>query len=115
MKPDDYGNTLSYEYFIRRAHKSIRTRRNGADSFFMEALMNAEHGTVRGGNPDKALEKVKTFMGKAFDKFLKLKLTDGEREGLLSLKSDLDFAFSSSQLMDIVTKGLELTQRFKEN
>lgn len=114
MKPDNYGNTLHYEYFIRRAHKSLRTRRNGADSYFMEALMNAEHGTVRGGNQDKAFEKVKTFMDKAFDKFLKFKLTDTEKEGLLSLKADLDMANSSSELMDIVTKGLELTQRFKE-
>lgn len=114
MNPDNYGDTLHYEYFIRRAHKSLRTRKNGADSFYMEALMNAEHGTVRGGNQDKALEKAKTFMGKALDKFLKFKVNDAERDGLLLLKADLDFANSSSELMDIVKKGMELTQRFKE-
>lgn len=114
MSPDNYGNTLHYEYFIRRAYKSLRTTKNGADSSFMEALMNIENGTARSGNLDKQLTKVKGYMEKALDKFLKFKLTEDERAGLLQLKEDLEPAYSSGQLMRIVTDGLALTQRFKE-
>lgn len=115
MSPENYGNTLLYEYFIRRAHNSSRTTRNGADSSFMAILMNIEQGTARKGSLDKQITKIKSYMEKALDKFLKFKLTEEERTAFLQLKKDLEPAYSSKQLMRIVESGLELTQRFKKD
>lgn len=92
----------------------MSTTKNGADSSFMESLMNIENGSARSGNLEKQLAKVKGYMEKALDKFLKFKLTEDERAGLLQLKKDLEGAYSSSQLMRIVKDGLALTERFKE-
>ena len=105
---------MSYENFIKRAHKSIRTNRNGADAGVMQALINHENGTARSGNLDKQLAKTNNYIGKALDKFLTFKLTEAEKAGLLQLKIELESAYSSEQIMRIVEKGLELTQRFKE-
>ncbi len=114
MSVKNYQDATHYEYFIRRAHKSLKTTRNGADALLMQSLMNLENGTVRRGSPERQLEKVKSYIGKALDKFLKLKLTEDEKAGLLQLKANLEPAFSSEQLMQIITKGLDLTQRFKD-
>jgi hypothetical protein len=81
----------------------------------MAILMNIEQGTARKGNLDKQITKVKGYMEKALDKFLKFKLTEAERMAFLQLKKDLEAAYSSAQLMLIVENGLELTQRFKED
>ena len=96
MSPENYGNTLLYEYFIRRAHKSSRTTKNGADSSVMAILMNIEQGTARKGNLEKQITKIKIYMEKALDKFLKFKLTEAERTAFLHLKKDLERAYSSA-------------------
>ena len=114
MSPEKHGSAMSYENFIKRAYKSLRGKKNGADSSFMEILINHEAGTARAGNHDQQLTKVKGYIAKALDKFLTFKLEEDERSGLLQLKEDLEPAYSSEELTRIVRQGLALTQRFKE-
>lgn len=111
---EDYQNSVFYETFIRRAHKSEKTPRNGADALLMASLINHEKGKARTGNHEKQLEKVKGYIEKALEKFLRLKITEEEARDLQRLKSDLSSAYTSSQLMRIVEKGLEITRRFKD-
>ena len=65
-------------------------------------------------NHEKQLEKVKGYLEKALDKFLGFKVTEDEAMDLRRLKADLTAAYTSSQIMRIVEKGLEITRRFKE-
>ena len=52
-------------------------------------------------------------MDKALDKYLKWKLTAEEKKEFFLLKSNLEGAYSTNDLMKIVDKALELTQRFR--
>lgn len=115
MTAEDYKKTLLYETFIRRAHKSLKTTRNGADALLMAALINHEKGVARTGNHEKQLEKVQGYIIKALDKFLSRRLTEDEASSLNRLKANVAASYTSDQLMRIVEKGLEVTLRFKEN
>lgn len=114
---DYYMASMPYEHFIRNAHDSYRSMRNGADQCFMMNLMWAEIGSPNVkhlGSYAKQLLPVKKYMSKALDKYLKWKLTIEEKEAFLKLKSDLEIAYSTSDLTKIVDKGLKLTQRFRQ-
>jgi len=116
MSKDFYTDATPYEFFIRRAHKCLQQRRNGAHMSFMRNLMLAEVGNSAVSHLpkyDKQLEKVKGYMDKALDKFLKRKLTTDEKSKLNELKEQLIVANSTSALMQIVEEGLVITQRFK--
>jgi len=93
-----------------------RSLRNGADSSLMTNLIDAERGVKNYGLPSaqKQLETVKKYLVKASDKFLKRELTEAERIGLTMCKQQYENAYSSSDLLHVITKALELTQRFKE-
>lgn len=118
MSNDFYSDAMPYEWFICRAHNCLRQSRNGADMSFMRNLMFAEAGSNAVSHLpkyDKQLEKVKGYMDKALDKFLKRKLTAEEKSKINELKERLVMAYSTSALMQIVEEGLEVTQRFKES
>jgi len=106
---DFYNESRLYETFIRRAYKCQRQDRYGADVHFMQNLWRTE---VNGKPPhglkkyNVQLEKIKSHIEKALDKFLNFKLTDIEKPVLFQLKSDLDSSDSTSSLMAI-NKALE--------
>ncbi len=116
MNSDSYQKGAMYEAFIRRAHQSVKTSSNGADSSFMQNLIDMESGRSNVkhlGSADKQVEKVKGYIDKALDKFLSKKLTDEERQQLTILKMRTERAYSSADLMGVVNAGLEATQRFR--
>ena len=116
MKDDFYCESMPYETFIRNAHKVLRGMRNGADQCFMRNLMWAEVGdscVKHLGSYQKQFATVKKYMSKALDKYLKWKLNTEEREEFFSLKSKLENAYSTNDLMKIVNKALKLTERFR--
>lgn len=118
MNGEIYAQGLQYEFFMRRALKVRQDHSKGADDSYMRNLINTENGmdlTRLVGSHDKQMEKIKKFMGKALDKYLKLKLTPDERSTLEGLQQKLAVAYDSRSLMQIVEVGLETTQRFKEH
>ncbi len=118
MDGEAYTKGLKYEFFIRRALKSKQDFSKGADVSYMRNLINTENGMDLSrlvGSHEKQLEKIRKFMDKALDKYLKLKLTAEERLILERLKEELTYSFDSEALMAIVNEGLEATQRFKEH
>jgi len=116
---DDYANGMMYEVFIHRANKSYDTTKRGADKSVMQNLAMIESGDTSfqkfHGTFDKQLDKAKTYMHKAMDKYLKMeKIPTENLDKLKALKQDLEQAYSTSDLMDIVNKSNELTQSVKE-
>ena len=116
MPAEFYTKSMLYEVFIRRAHQCERQRRNGADNSFMQNIMRKESGGASANrlpSLEKQMEKVKGYMEKALDKFLKRKLSEEEAAVLSSLKARLASAHSATALMEIVEEGLAVTDRFK--
>ena len=114
MPIDSYLEGTLYENFICRAYNCSYTTKNGAHQCFMSNLINAENGDMSVKHllsAEKQLVKVKMYMIKAFDKFLKQKgITFEKREKLEELREMTSYATNSTGLMDIVKKGLEITQ-----
>lgn len=118
MDSQAYSDGIKYEFFIRRALKSNQDFSKGADVSYMRNLINTEKGIDLSrlvGSQEKQIEKIRKFMNKALDKYLKLKLTAEERLILERLREQLAHSFDSQALMAIVNEGLETTQRFKEH
>ncbi len=113
MSNNDTYNPLHYETLIRRAYKLYRTSGQGAYSFFMESLMAYENMPTLVEMYQMQLEKVKDYLEKAFNKFLKLDLEEYERQGLIRLKEDLHTAYTSAKISGIVSDGLAITDRFR--
>lgn len=116
MNIESYKNGFPYEAYICRAFQMRRSLRNGADSSFMTNLIDAEKGVKNYGLPSaqKQFETVKKYLVKATDKYLKRKLTEEEIMGLTTCKQQFENAYSSGDLLNVINKALELTQRFKE-
>lgn len=116
MEPNILSRGMSYEHFIRRAHKCENGTRHGAYREAMTNLIDAENGKRASWLPrtEKQFETVKKYVGKAFDKFLTKKLSDHEKNSLLRLKAQAENAYSSDGLSDIIEEALNLTQRFIE-
>jgi regulator of replication initiation timing len=109
-----YTQGIGYEMLIRRAHRSDRTMKNGADSAFMTNLIDAENGVKQFGlgSANKQLSDLKKYLVKAIDKFLKLKLSNDEKDEILSLKSQIERAEHSATLIKAIDNLLEITHRF---
>jgi hypothetical protein len=118
--PQIYMQGSSFENFINQAHKYYgQSLKNGASGSYMTNLIEAEQGnnSVKHlGTFEKQLIKVKEYINKAIDAFLKpsRKLKEDEKLALMELKNRLNNAYSTSQLLSIVQQGLEITQPYKD-
>ena len=116
MEKNFYVESMPYEWFMRRALGPLSLHKTGVKNAYMQNLMWAEVGSSNVshlGNYDKQLIDVKKYMNKAFDKYLKFKLTKEEKQEFLNLKESLVHAYSTEELMQIIETILTLTQRFK--
>lgn len=116
MGIDAYKSGMRYEIFICRAYKSSNNSKNGAHLSYMRNLIDAENGesfVSHLSSATKQLVEVKKYISKAIDKYLKNKLTDGEKDALINLKDKTGMATDSSDLLEIIEEGLQLTNRFK--
>ncbi|MCF0058773.1 hypothetical protein [Dyadobacter sp. CY356] len=111
-----YNDAYDYETFIRRAFKNVTSEgKNGEHGIQMTNLIDIEEGkdlSKLASSNIKQLEKVKGFIAKAISKFLKMSLDKKEKFEFLSMKSDLEKAKSSKDLIAIVARGLVITDRF---
>lgn len=115
----EYGRSMMYEIFIRRAFKTDRHNpRYKGDVAFMTNLIDSENGRSNVAHLpsfEKQLAQIKTNITKAIDKFLSpaWRLTHEEKNELLVLKTRLTNAYSSSQVLEIVNAAVELTNKYK--
>lgn len=114
---DAYGSSFCYETFIRRAFKCDRDMKHGAHNSFLQNLieteMNLSH-TNKLASPDKQIEKIKSYLFKALDKYDTFPLTEAEREVFVRLRQDVTTAHTSIHIIDLCEEGVEVTQRFRD-
>lgn len=105
-----------YETFIRRAFKCDYNEHNSKNSY-LQNLIETERGstaTKHLGSYDKQLALVKKNIEKAIDKFLKSKPTPIERAALLALREPLFSAYSTSEIISLLERGIVSTERFRD-
>jgi hypothetical protein len=110
-----YKHGSFYEIFIHRAHKNYNTTKPGFHGSVIQNLCAVENGDTSfvrwHGSQEKQLEKAKSYMHKAMDKYLKMKKIPAENlRRLEELNHEIDRAYTTDDLMAIVYESLELTQ-----
>jgi len=115
---DDYKKGSDYEIFIHRANRSYDTSKPGTHGSVIQNLIRVESGDTSWvkyhGSFEKQIEKVKGYMHKAMDKYLKMKKISTENlEQIRILKNKIDTAYSSDDLMFIINKSIDLSQCVK--
>ena len=111
-----YNDSTCYETFIRRAFKCGYNEHNSKNSYFQN-LIETEMGsssTKHLGSYDKQLKEIKKNIDKAIDKFLKSKPTQTEAVELEEMKLNLVSAYSTSEIKELLEKGIDDTQRFRD-
>jgi hypothetical protein len=117
MKNQFYTDSMPYEIFVRRAYKAHDYTKPGMKNSYFQNLMLAEINApiVRHlDSYEKQLVTIKIYLFKAFDKFLKMKLNTTEKDKIILLRTELETAITSAELLQIIVVGLETTSRFKE-
>jgi hypothetical protein len=78
------------------------------------AIYWAEQGYIKPSvvRTEKQVTKVKSYLVKATDKFLKRRLKKGEQEILMRIREKLISASSEQELFSLIDKGLVTTRRF---
>lgn len=111
----DYIKGSEYEIFIHRAFRDYDTSKPGRHGSVIQNLIRIERG-------DKSFEKwhgsfakqfgaTQHYMCQAMDKYLQMKRIPRENiRRLEELRSEIDKATSSDNLMTIVKETIELTQ-----
>jgi hypothetical protein len=115
---DSYKDGMNYEIFMHRAFKSSDTSKPGMHCSIIENLLRAEQGDTSfvkwHGSFDKQFEKVKYYMHKAMDKYLKMKKIPSENLNRIEiLNSKIDRAYSTDDLLTIIVETIELTDSVK--
>ena len=116
---EDYKKGSYYEIFVHRANKTSDTSKSGMHGSIMQNLIRVENGDTSfvkfHGSYEKQFEKIKTYMNKAMDKYLKMKKIPAENLSRIQiLKNQIDRASSSDNLMAIIHETIELTQCVKD-
>lgn len=116
---DSYKDGTTYEIFMLRAFKSSDNSKSGMHCSIIQNLVQIESGDTSfikwHGSFEKQLEKIKYYMHKAMDKYLKMKKIPSENLDRLDiLNFKIDRAHSSEDLMSIIRETIELTQCVKE-
>ena len=112
---NSYTDSMCYETFIRRAFKCDYNEHNSKNSNFQN-LIETERGsssTRHLGSYEKQLAAIKKNIDKGIDKFLKSKPSELEKANLEEFKIRLSTAHSTSEIKDLLDKGVEDTMRFK--
>lgn len=116
---DSYKDGMTYEIFMHRAFKTSDNSKPGMHCSIIQNFVQIESGDTSfakwHGSFDKQFEKIKNYMHKAMDKYLKMKkISPANLERLDILNLQIDRAYSSDDLMSIIRESIELTQSVKE-
>ena len=114
-----YKKGSTYEIFMHRAFKTSDTSKPGMHGSVIQNLIRVENGDTSfvkwHGSFEKQFEKTKKYMHKAMDKYLKIKKIPPENlDNLDFLKSQIDRAYSSDDLMGIIRESIRLTHCIKD-
>jgi hypothetical protein len=114
MNPTIHSHGCYYEDFMCRAYHCYPNPRTGVYAGHYHAIYWAGHGFIKPSDvkAKKQVEKVKSYLIKATDKFLKRRLKKEEREILMIIREKLMSASSEQELFPIIDKGLVTTRRF---
>lgn len=119
MGVEAYKDGMSYEIFIKRAYPTFSEKRQisaGGHLCYMRNLIDSEQGNscvTHLGSTTKLLNEVKTYMDKAFDRFIAMNKDPQTDHDLRELKELTSQCQCSEDLMRIVNVGLKITDRFK--
>ena len=112
-----YKQGSYYENFMCRAFRTSDNSKPGMHGSAMQNLIDAENGETILidflGSYEEQLGKVKKYMHTALDKFLKMKLNPDSLDILTKLKAQVNPAKSTTELMQIVEKVMDVTQSVK--
>jgi hypothetical protein len=114
-----YKDGMTYEIFMQRAFQSSDNSKPGMHCSTIQNFIRVESGDktwVREhGSLEQQLAKIKIYMHKAMDKYLKMKkIPAANLDRLDFLNIQIDRAYSSDDLMSIILETIELTQCVKE-
>ncbi len=107
---------FSFDIFIERAFKRDYRKYLSITGAF-KTLVETERGndfTSSAGSYDMQLVKINKNIAKAIIKFLKSKPTSEEEAGLNQLLEVLPNLYHTSDIKELLEKGLIITKRFKE-
>ena len=115
---DSYKDGMTYEIFMHRAFRSSDNSKPGMHCSIIQNLVRVEQGDNSfvkwHGSFDKQFEKVKYYMHKAMDKYLKMKnIPPDNLNKIEMLNSKIDRANSTDDLLTIIDETIELTQAVK--
>lgn len=116
MNPIIHSHGYSYEDFMCRAYRCYPNPRTGAYSGHYNAIYWTEHGFIKPSvtTAEKQITKVKAYLTKAINRFLKRKLRKDEREALLIIQDHLLSATTEADLFNAIDKALLVTRRFAD-
>ncbi|MGK6349656.1 hypothetical protein [Parapedobacter sp. DT-150] len=100
---------------MKRAYRTAeRNHAKGIDNSVYRHLYYIPNGfSLTEKNYDKQLEKVKRFLLKATDRFLRFRLASEEERGILQCRKILLHSSDEDVVYDCIVNLLEATQRFK--
>jgi glycine cleavage system protein P-like pyridoxal-binding family len=107
---------MCYEVFIRRAFKCDYDAHNSKNSYFQNLIETETDSSSAKhlGSYEKQLIAIKKNIDKAIDKFLKSNPTADEASNLKSFKSKLTTSYYTSEIIELLNKGVEDTSRFRD-
>jgi hypothetical protein len=116
---DDYIKGSMYEIFIHRANRKYDTSQPGTHCSVIQNLIRIENGDTSfvkwHGSFAKQLERTKTYMHKAMNKYLKMKKIPSDNlKRLEELNILIDRTNTTDDLMVIINESIELTQCVKD-
>ena len=111
----DYIKGSYYEIFIHRAFRDYDTSKPGRHGSVIQNLIRIERGDKSfekwHGSFTKQFEATQIYMRQAMDQYLQMKRIPPENiRRLEELRSEIDKATSSDDLMSIINDTIELTQ-----
>lgn len=119
MESQAYKDGMSYEIFIKRAYPTFTEKRQisaGGHLCYMRNLIDSENGgghVVHLGSTTKLLKKVKSYMDKAFLRFIDMVKSPDIKNDLEELRQLTAQSCCSEDLMKIVNVGLKVTDTLK--
>src|SRR5262245_53054540 len=116
MNVRNYTKGMTYEAFVRRAHKLYdkNTRKGAASELFIN-LLDVEEGKRHSFLPSYQFEKVKVYLIKAFNAFIKnRKLSKEEIVQINNLKEKVKSSTSGHGIYLIIEEAIDATQSYKE-
>lgn len=108
---EEITSAYNYSDFINRIVK-LDKRVSKANPREFTDLLLAEKGTISSLKFEKHLKMIKTKIEKTYEILDKQNLSDLEKKWLPILMSENAQAKSSKDIIKVIQKGLELTERF---